>query len=149
MRLNFQIADFGSELYQESVSLRTAVLRTPLGLTFSKEYLSSEKDQLHLVACEDKKVCGVALLQTIDEEVCKLRQFAVEENLQGKGIGKQLLQFFEEIAAKNGFSQVSLHARKSACLFYEKRGYQAQGELFKEVGIDHYKMIKNLDELFR
>ena len=147
MNYDFQIVDFGSVLYNSSVNLREAILRKPLGMTFSEEDLANEKEQLHLVVAVDGAVHGVTLLKKINQKICKLRQFAVSEALQGKGLGRKLLQYFEEVARLQGYSIVELNARKSAYIFYEKLGYQVQGVEFQEVGIPHFKMTKKLSEV--
>ena len=74
----------------------------------------------------------------------RLRQMAVLNNLQGKGIGRALMQFAENIARDRGFKRITMHARKSAAGFYEKLGYTIFGEEFEEVTIPHFVMEKLL-----
>jgi ribosomal protein S18 acetylase RimI-like enzyme len=74
----------------------------------------------------------------------RLRQMAVLNNLQGKGIGRALMQFAENIARDRGFQKITMHARKTAVGFYEKLGYRISGQEFEEVTIPHYVMEKLL-----
>ena len=76
--------------------------------------------------------------------VVRLRQMAVLNNLNGKGIGRSLMQFAENIARDRGFRKITMHARKSAIGFYEKLGYQVTGDEFNEVTIPHHIMEKPL-----
>lgn len=145
MNISFHIAEYGSELHNQSVDLRAKVLREPLGIKFSLEELANEKDQSHMVGVDNSEVVAVSLLKKIDDVTAKLRQFAVHPLHQGKGIGKMLVRFFEKEATKSQFEVVELHARKEAMLFYQKMGYQIVGDQFEEVGIPHYKMIKKLE----
>jgi ribosomal protein S18 acetylase RimI-like enzyme len=69
---------------------------------------------------------------------------AVIAGLQGKGIGKVLIQFAENIARDRGFKKIMMHARKSAIGFYEKMGYTIVGTEFEEVNLPHFLMEKNL-----
>lgn len=138
------IAEFGSDLHQKSVFLRHEILRKPLGLKFTDIELVNEINQYHLVMILDEEVVGTTLLFPTDEDTIKLRQFAISEHFQGKGLGKKLVNYAEEFALKQGFSDMQLHARETACAFYTKCGYTAIGEQFLEVGIPHYKMIKTL-----
>ena len=69
---------------------------------------------------------------------------AVVSGLQGKGIGKVLLQFAENIARDRGYKKIMMHARKTAVGFYEKLGYKKTGGEFEEVTIPHYVMEKDL-----
>jgi len=79
-----------------------------------------------------------------DDNTIQLRQMAVISGLQGKGIGRVLMQFAENIARDRGFKKLIMHARKTAMGFYEKLGYNRVGNEFFEVTISHYIMEKGL-----
>ena len=49
---------------------------------------------------------------------------AVNNNLQGKGIGASIMSFAENLARDKGFNKLIMHARKTAIGFYEKFGYK-------------------------
>ena len=74
----------------------------------------------------------------------RLRQMAVLNDLQGKGIGRALMNFAENIARDRGFRTICMHARSNAVGFYEKVGYRIVGDQFMEVTIPHYVMEKKL-----
>ena len=76
--------------------------------------------------------------------IVRLRQMAVLNDLQGKGIGRALMNFAENIARDRGYRTVRMHARNNALGFYEKVGYKVKGEPFIEVTIQHYVMEKQL-----
>ena len=82
----------------------------------------------------------------IEEEpqTVRLRQMAVMNDLQGKGIGKALMQFAENLARDRGYKKITMHARRDASGFYEKMGYRRIGDEFKEITIPHYVMEKEL-----
>ena len=126
------------------VQLRNDILRKPLGLSFTPEELELEKEEILIGAFEDDKMLGCCMLIKSDPSSVRLRQMAVTNNLQGKGIGKALMQFAENIARDRGFRKIIMHARKSATGFYEKLGYQVAGDEFVEVTIPHYVMEKDL-----
>ena len=84
------------------------------------------------------------MLIKLDATCVRLRQMAVLNNLQGKGIGRALMQFAENIARDLGYQRITMHARKTAAGFYQKQGYQLSGEEFEEVTIPHYVMEKFL-----
>lgn len=146
MSLKFTIAEFGSDLHQQSIVLRDNLLRKPLGLKFTDIELALEMDQYHLVGTLDEKVIAVCLLQPLNKFQIKLRQFGVAEEHQKDGVGKKLVHFAECIAGKESFAEVVLHARKSVVSFYAKCGYQVKGDEFEEVGIPHSKMLKVLSQ---
>lgn len=135
---------FKSDLQKKSILLREEILRKPLGLEFSEDELEEEYNQFHLAAISENKIISILLLQVVDPQRIKMRQVAVQQNLQGKGIGKSLVLFAEKFALEKGFSKMGLHARMEAVPFYEKLGYETFGEQFMEVNIPHYFMSKQL-----
>lgn len=126
------------------VQLRNDILRRPLGLSFTPEELEKEKEEILIGAFEEEKMLGCCMLITIDPATVRLRQMAVLNNVQGKGIGRALMQFAENIARDMGYRKMTMHARQTAIGFYEKLGYQVNGDLFEEVSIPHYIMEKAL-----
>ena len=139
-----KIIDHGSAEYEQMVKLRDEILRKPLGLSFTKEELEREKNNLHIVAYEDERMLGCCMLLEEDPETVRLRQMAVMNDLQGKGIGKALMQFAENLARDRGYKKITMHARKNALGFYEKMGYKTRGKEFEEITIPHYVMEKEL-----
>jgi predicted GNAT family N-acyltransferase len=69
---------------------------------------------------------------------------AVPNNLQGKGIGRALMIFAENISRDMGYSSLMMHARITATGFYEKLGYVKIDGEFTEVTIKHVIMEKKL-----
>ncbi len=139
-----KIIDHDSKEYKQMVDLRRQVLRKPLGLEFSDEDLEKEKNDLLIAAYEDDQMLGCCLLTQTEPYTVRLRQMAVKAGLQGKGIGRVLMQFAENIARDRGNRKITMHARKTAAGFYEKLGYNIEGEEFTEVTIPHYNMEKQL-----
>lgn len=139
-----KIIDHGTKEYQQMVKLRDDILRKPLGLTFEAEELENEKNNLLIGAFEDDYMLSCCMLVEENSEVVKLRQMAVLNALQGKGIGRALMQFAENLARDHGYRVLTMHARKNAVGFYEKMGYRVKGEEFQEVSIPHYEMEKEL-----
>ena len=139
-----KIIDHGSAEYQQMVKLRDEVLRKPLGLKFTEEELEKEKDNLLIAAFDDEKLTGCCMLVEEDCNTARLRQMAVINDVQGKGIGRALMQFAENLARDRGYKKIAMHARKNAAGFYEKMGYQITGNEFTELTIPHYLMEKPL-----
>jgi N-acetylglutamate synthase-like GNAT family acetyltransferase len=136
--------DHGTKEYQQMVHLRSEILRRPLGLNFSKEELEKEKDDILMGAFEDDRLLGCCLLTRMDAVTVRLRQMAVPNGMQGKGIGRALMIFAENIARDQGYKRLCMHARSSATGFYKKLGYVTTGNEFTEVTIPHYIMEKVL-----
>lgn len=139
-----KIIDHGTREYQQMVKLRDDILRKPLGFTFTPQELEDEKDNMLIAAFEDDRILGCCMLVEERPEVIRLRQMAVLNDLQGKGIGSALMQFAENIARDHGYKTIMMHARKYAIGFYEKMGYKIKGDEFTEVTIPHFVMEKQL-----
>lgn len=136
--------DHGTKEYQQMVNLRNEMLRKPLGLCFSAEELEREKDDILMGAFEDDKLLGCCMLTRVDSRTVRLRQMAVPNSMQGKGIGRALMIFAENVARDLGYKKLCMHARKTAIGFYQKLGYGITGDEFEEVTIPHYIMEKAL-----
>jgi len=126
------------------VKLRDDILRKPLGLTLAPDELEKEKSNLLMGAYEDDQMLGCCMLVEEEPGTVRLRQMAVLNDLQGKGIGKALMQFAENLARDRGYKKITMHARKNALGFYEKMGYRKVGQEFEEITIPHYVMEKEL-----
>jgi predicted GNAT family N-acyltransferase len=139
-----QIIDWGSDKYNQVLTLRNEILRKPLGLNFSQDEVDAEKANMHIAAYEDDQVLGCCMLVEEEDKTVRLRQMAVINDVQGKGIGRALMQFAENLARDRGYKRITMHARKNAAGFYEKMGYKKFGEEFMEITIPHYVMEKQL-----
>lgn len=139
-----KIIDHGSREYRQMIDLRYEILRKPLGLSFTEEELDREKNDILIGAFDEERLLACCLLTRMDPVTCKLRQMAVHNSQQGKGIGATMMNFAENVARDRGFKVMAMHARKTATGFYEKLGYRVEGDEFMEVTIPHYLMKKKL-----
>jgi len=139
-----KIVDHGSPEYQQMVKLRDEMLRKPLGLNFTEQELDNEKDNMLIAAFDDDTILGCCMLVESDRNAVRLRQMAVLNDLQGKGIGRALMNFAENLARDRGFKVISMHARKYSVPFFEKMGYVVVGDEFIEITIPHFVMEKKL-----
>jgi ribosomal protein S18 acetylase RimI-like enzyme len=92
--------------------------------------LLSDPDSLILLCKADEVLMGTVLLQHVEEAV-ELGMFAVDPIHQGMGIGKQLLQKAEQIAAETWMVKRLVMAvisnRIELIEFYQRRGYRLTG----------------------
>ena len=139
-----KIIDHNTPQYQDMIQLRNEVLRKPLGLVFSAEELEKEKENLLIGAYEEDVMLGCCMLVQEGDDAVRLRQMAVVNDLQGKGIGKALMNFAENLARDRGYKKITMHSRKNSVGFYEKMGYKRKGNEFEEITIPHYVMEKKL-----
>lgn len=130
--------------YRAAVDLRSSVLRQPLGLSFSSDELAAEADSRHIGCFAGGRLVGCLVLKPIDSERIQMRQVVVDERFEGRGIGRNMVKYSEELARKLGFREMVLHAREPAVPFYERLGYTRVGDRFTEVTIPHWSMVKAL-----
>ena len=136
--------DHGSQEYFQMINLRKEILRKPLNLTFTADELDREKNDILIGAFDEDKILGCCLLTRLDNECVRLRQMAVQNNLQRKGIGVAIMNFAENVAGDRGYKKLMMHARKTAVGFYRKLGYKVTGDEFEEVSLPHVIMEKRL-----
>ena len=143
--LTFRLVPHGSIAYEETIALRDAILRRPLGLTFDPEQLGAEGADYHLAAYDaDEHLVACLVLTPKESGEMKMRQVAVSDALQGKGIGRRLGIESERVARELGYSEMTLNARAQVVPFYEKLDYEVVGEPFEEVTIPHRAMRKRI-----
>jgi GNAT superfamily N-acetyltransferase len=137
--------DINDAKYPQVYNLREEVLRKPIGLSLKDENLSADALNAIFIAEHNDEVIGCVMLYPIaDEEKIKLRQMAVYDKWQGRGIGKILVDAAETYAKDQGYSAIILHARKVSEGFYKKLGYDTTSSEFTEVGIPHVVMEKDV-----
>jgi len=125
--------------------LRYRVLREPLGKERGSERHDGDEAGIHFALFEGESILAIARLDRVDETVCQVRFVAVETNIQGKGLGKQIMDAVEKCGAENGYTKLMLHARDYALPFYEKLGYTLLGPSYKLFDVlQHFEMEKEL-----
>jgi ribosomal protein S18 acetylase RimI-like enzyme len=134
----------GTGAYATTVTLRDAVLRKPLGLSFNPQELAQECDSFHLACWLDGNLVGCVVLKPVGNGQVRLRQMAVAKKYQRAGIGTRLIAHAEAFLARRGYHEIVLHARETAVALYERLGYRKEGDRFIEVNIPHFAMRKEL-----
>ena len=76
--------------------------------------------------------------------VATVGRLAVAASARGSGVGARLLWLLETLVTQRGVPVVELHAQVHALGFYERAGYTSFGEIYREAGIDHIGMAKQL-----
>ncbi len=142
--ISFIEAPYGSDLYAEALRLRDAVLRTPLGLTFTEEELADDVYRRHFVATAGGAVVASVSFKALGPHTLQLKQMAVAEDRQRERIGARLLDFAEAWARRDGYGTIVLNARIGAEGFYARHGYALEGAVFEENTIPHVRMTKRV-----
>lgn len=111
------------------------------------QYWIREKYKTVLVATNEEKIVGFAVIDSPYGGVSLCRWLGVLKNYQRKGIGKILIQRWTEIATKCCCHKIELAAQPEAKEFYEKVGLELEGMRHKSYfGIDQYIFGKVIGE---
>lgn len=142
--MEFHQVAHNSDFYRQAKQLRNAVLRLPLRLILTQDDLAGEALQLHFVASDNGLVVGTVTMKPMGNATVKLRQMAIAESAQGKGVGQKLVALAEQTVKAHGIRMVETHARQTAEPFYKKLGYVPEGQPFTEKTLPHIRMRKAL-----
>ena len=97
-----------------------------------------EKESTHFLVFDNKEAVATARHRET-ENGYKLERFAVLESKRGNGYGHIVLKaILEDLSNFNG--NIYMHAQLDVIPFYEKMGFEKEGDLFEEANITHYKM---------
>ncbi|HJW17581.1 MAG TPA: GNAT family N-acetyltransferase, partial [Flavisolibacter sp.] len=121
--MTLKIIQQDTEEYRQMIELRITALLSPIGVPAHYIVPEKEKNDILIAALEQSEMIGCCILTPIDNEQIQLRQMAVRDDYQGKGIGAQIIAFAEQTAKQKGFSILSMNARNPVIGFYEKSGY--------------------------
>lgn len=104
----------------------------------SLEEQSSLKNHHFIIACEDSTPLGFASYEfnCNNSNKTKVHKIYILPNLQGKGIGKKLIDFISNEASKKDDCAVFLNVNRfnSAKYFYEKIGFSITKEEDIDIG---------------
>jgi GNAT superfamily N-acetyltransferase len=130
------------ELYNQ---LRYEVLRKPWNQPRGSESDETDTESIHAFIIKDNKAIACGRVIFIDPTTAQIRTMAVHPSYQGKGLGKLVIGYLEDIARKNNRTKIILHARESAVKFYENCGYKVKETSYLLFGeIQHYLMDKTI-----
>ena len=119
--------------------IRTAVFVQEQGVDASDEYDAFEEISQHYLVAVDNKAVATARWRFTPNGI-KLERFAVLKAHRGEGIGKYLVEQVIEEVQKHA-KPIYLHAQIQVVDFYQKLGFEKEGALFEEAGIQHFKML--------
>lgn len=98
------------------------------------EWDGQDEECLHVIAeTSNRDAVGTGRLHVSG----KIGRMAVLRPWRGRGVGSALLTRLLEEARKRRTGEVFLHAQSYALDFYQRAGFEAEGEEFMEAGIPH------------
>ncbi len=135
-----------TEEWEQYYDVRFRILREPWGAEKGSERDPGDAVSINLMLVDDHNTpLSVGRLHFNSATESQVRYMAVETQMQGRGLGRRMMQALEQRARQGGASIMILEARESAIAFYEGLGYKVDKMsylLFNE--IQHFTMSKAL-----
>ena len=131
--------------FKEYDLFRWKILRKPIGKNISSLKDKFEQSAFHLIGIKEKEIVACGRLHFNNKDEAQVRYMAVAQNLQGIGIGKEVLRLLEKNAKKNKAKKIVLNARDHAIDFYKVSGYKIVKKYYgSDTDIPHTTMEKNI-----
>tara|TARA_R110000787_G_scaffold148261_2_gene262179 strand:- start:7619 stop:8041 length:423 start_codon:yes stop_codon:yes gene_type:complete len=124
--------------------LRRIVFIEEQGVSEADELDDLDNSATHFLATENELPIGTARMR-INGDTAKIGRVCVIKSHRGTGLGAALIRAAVEEARKmSSVTTVKLGAQTHALGFYEKLGFEAQGPVYDDAGIEHRDMVLTL-----
>jgi predicted GNAT family N-acyltransferase len=129
-----------------AMALRHEVFVREQGVPAEEEIDAADESALHLVAVDDADGTVVGTCRLVDggDAIMRVGRLCVRASARRRGVAAALLGEAEREARAAGAAILAMNAQTHALPLYESLGYEACGERFDEVGIEHLAMEKRL-----
>lgn len=137
---------------EEIMPLRVRVLRKDTPVSHANYPEDSYPDVVHLGILRDGEAIGTStwFMKECPEQpsvqAMQLKGMAVDDALQTRGVGRQLIDAGIALARERGARIVWARARDTAIGFYEKCGFTVMGEGFTDgpTAMPHHIVVRSL-----
>ena len=131
-------------LVSHAFDIRQQIFTHEQGFPADIDIDADDDNALHVVLYLADEPAAVLRCLLFDEGLIKVGRVAVLKQYRGKGLGRELMKFVEQYGLENNYSAIGLSAQHTAIKFYHALGYQTQGEMYDEEGMDHIYMTLSL-----
>ena len=130
-------------LPKEAKEIRETVFVKEQG--FKKEFDEVDNLARHMIIYEEEQPISTCRFYFNEEKQSFIiGRIAVRKEYRGKGIGRKMLKEAEDIIRQDGGKSTMISGQVRVEKFYEKLGYQKQGEVFLDEDCPHIWMKKVL-----
>lgn len=133
----------GQRELDAALALRHEVFCVEQGVPEHEELDGRDGDGIHLVAIEGGEVVATCRLLFVGRTV-QFSRLAVRADARRRGIATVMLEVAETETRTGGGRRLVLHAQTYAQALYEHAGYRTRGRVFREAGIEHIAMEKEV-----
>lgn len=133
----------GDREFRDALALRHAVFCVEQGVPEREEVDGRDPEGIHLVAMADGQLLATCRLLIVGR-TAQFSRLAVRPAARRRGIATALLEAAETESRDAGAARIVLHAQTYARDLYDRVGYRSRGAVFREAGIEHVAMEKEL-----
>src|SRR5699024_8312914 len=126
---------------KDAYHVRTVVFIEEQGVSEEEEYDALDEEAIHFVGYQDGTPVAASRMRFLDE-YAKLERVCIIKEERGKGYGRDIILFMEQIAKEKGYNASKLNGQTYAEPFYQKLGYETISGEFMDAGIPHVAMKK-------
>lgn len=141
MQIKYSLGHSSPELVDDAFELRQQVFTHEQGFPADIDVDEHDKHALHVVLYLEESPVAVLRCILRSDGLVKVGRVAVLKQHRGKGLGHKLMRFVEQYAREHQFQTIGLSAQNTAIVFYQALGYQTEGEMYDEDGMDHIYMV--------
>lgn len=139
--ISVKIVENGEEI-TSAKEVRRQVFQLEQGIDEKTDFDGKDEKADHIIACFNDKVVGTIRIRYTESKIAKLERLAVLKEHRKIGVGKKILEYVINYLKEKGIKSLTLDSQYHAKGFYEKFGFEEEGESFEEAGIKHIKMVK-------
>ncbi|WGH77193.1 GNAT family N-acetyltransferase [Jannaschia ovalis] len=126
-----------------ALAVRAAVFVDEQGVSLADEVDGRDLDCLHWLGRID--AVPVATLRVLPKgHDAKIQRVAVLKPFRMKGLGRNLMERAMSDLTEMGFRCAILGAQTTALGFYERLGFEPYGPIYRDAGLSHRDMTRDL-----
>jgi predicted GNAT family N-acyltransferase len=133
----------GEDEMAAALELRHDVFCVEQGVPEREELDGRDAEGIHLVAVAGGELLATCRLLMVGT-TAQFSRLAVRGDARRRGIATALLEAADSETRAAGGRRLVLHAQTYAQALYENAGYRPRGRVFREAGIEHVAMEKQL-----
>lgn len=128
---------------EQVYDIRREVFIEEQGVPEDIEMDGRDDEAVHVLAVVDGEPAGCGRLLFSGDET-RIGRVAVRKKMRGYGIGDGICRLLIALAKDRGAEKIVLDAQLTAEGFYSRLGFEREGDVFMEAGMEHVRMTMKI-----
>ncbi|HPV02100.1 MAG TPA: GNAT family N-acetyltransferase [Clostridiales bacterium] len=128
---------------EQVYGIRREVFIEEQGVPEDIEMDGRDDEAVHVLAVVDGEPAGCGRLLFGDSEA-RIGRVAVRKKMRRCGIGEGICKLLIALAKDKGAERIVLDAQLTAEKFYSHLGFEREGDVFMEAGMEHVRMTMKI-----